>query len=123
MPLILGSNQAIWQAKVEHALQGRVFALRGMIGTASVPIAYLLAGPLADQVFEPLLVPGGALAGSVGRLIGVGPGRGVGLMYMILGVSVILIVCLFYFLNPRLRRLEAELPDAAPVAGHQGEAP
>jgi MFS family permease len=116
MPLILGSNQAIWQAKVDHAVQGRVFALRGMIGTASVPIAYLLAGPLADQVFEPLLAPGGALAGSVGRLIGVGPGRGVGLMYMILGLSVVLIVCLFYFLNPRLRRLEAELPDAAPLA-------
>jgi len=39
------------------------------------PLAYLLAGPLADRVAEPLMAEGGALAGTVGRVLGVGSGR------------------------------------------------
>ena len=48
IPIINGSNQAIWQSKVPPAVQGRVFATRRMIAQFSFPIAVLLAGPLAD---------------------------------------------------------------------------
>jgi DHA3 family macrolide efflux protein-like MFS transporter len=110
VPIVSGCNQAIWQSKVDHGVQGRVMAARAVIAGTAVPAAYLLAGPLADHVFEPLLAPGGALAGSVGRLIGVGEGRGVGLLFMVLGVFIILTICLA-FLNPRLRKVESELED------------
>jgi MFS family permease len=110
-PIVSGSNQTIWQSKVPLDLQGRVFAMRGIIGSAAAPLAFALAGPLADRVFEPMLMPGGTLAGSVGRLIGVGPGRGVGFLIMTVGAVVILVTVLS-FLNPRLRRVETELPDA-----------
>ena len=112
-PFIGGLSQAIWQSKVAHAVQGRVLAIRGAIGGAAAPLAFLLAGPLADRVFEPLMAPGGALAGSVGQIIGVGRGRGVGLLFMTLGLFIMLIVILFS-LSPRLRRVESEVPDAAP---------
>ena len=59
VPIIQGSSQAIWQAKVAPDLQGRVFAARGMIAQISAPVAMLLAGPLADRVFEPAMMPGG----------------------------------------------------------------
>jgi hypothetical protein len=110
-PISGGSSQTIWQSKIPMDLQGRVFAIRGVIGSAAAPLAFALAGPLADRVFEPLLMPGGALAGSVGRLIGVGPGRGVGFLMMTVGALVIL-VTLLSFLNPRLRHVETDLPDA-----------
>lgn len=110
-PFIGGLSQAIWQSKVANDIQGRVFAMRGLIVSAAAPIAFLLAGPLADRVFEPLMAPGGALAGTVGRVIGVGPGRGVGLLFMTLSVCIIVVV-LVSSLNPRLRNVESELPDA-----------
>jgi DHA3 family macrolide efflux protein-like MFS transporter len=111
-PFTSGLSQAIWQSKVSHDIQGRVFAIRGLIATAAAPLAYLLAGPLADRVFKPLLLPGGPLADTVvGRWIGVGPGRGVGLMFIGLGL-LILVAAILAALNPRLRQIEAEIPDA-----------
>jgi len=53
--LINSSNQAIWQAKVAPDLQGRVFATRRLIAWFVTPFATLLAGPLADYVFEPAM--------------------------------------------------------------------
>ena len=88
-----------------------------MIAWASLPLAYLAAGPLADRVFEPLLAEGGGLAGSVGRIIGVGTGRGIGLMFIVLGV-VILLAVLAAFLYPRVRDVDTELPDFAAAEPH-----
>jgi len=111
-PIIAGSNQAILQAKVAPEVQGRVFGMAAFIVACTAPLASGIAGPLVDRVFQPLLTPRGALAATfVGRLIGVGPGRGTGLLFVVLGVLVLIIVSIA-FLNPRLRRLETELPDA-----------
>jgi MFS transporter, DHA3 family, macrolide efflux protein len=110
-PLVGGLSQAIWQTKVAHEVQGRVFAMRGLIISSTAPLAFLLAGPLTDRVFEPLMAPGGALAGTVGQIIGVGKGRGVGLLFIVLGLFTMLVVGLFS-LSPRLRKVESELPDA-----------
>ncbi|HEX3560528.1 MAG TPA: hypothetical protein VHU19_15080 [Pyrinomonadaceae bacterium] len=68
-------------------------------------------GPLVDRVFGPLLAPGGALAGTAGRFVGVGQGRGIGLLFVVLGVFITL-TALTGLLYPRLRRVEDELPDA-----------
>ena len=111
-PVASACNQTILQSKVAAGIQGRVFAVAGMVTACSMPIAALAAGPLADRVFKPLLVSGGALAATfVGRLIGTGPGRGVGLMFICLGALTLLTVGLAA-LNPRLRGLETEIPDA-----------
>jgi hypothetical protein len=109
-PISNSCSQAIWQTKTAPDVQGRVFSVRRMIAWASVPVSYLLAGPLADHVFNPLLVEGGQLAGSVGQIIGVGEGRGIGLLYIILGFLILLTVVIAYR-YPRLRQVEIELPD------------
>jgi hypothetical protein len=116
-PIVNGSAQVIWQRKVPPALQGRVFATRGMVALAAAPLAYLISGPLADRVFGPLLQEGGALAGSLGRLLGTGPGRGIGLMFLLSGLATVALSALAY-LNPALRHVESELPDIelAPAA-------
>jgi MFS family permease len=110
LPIFNGCSQIIWQSKVPPGVQGKVFAMRKMVAQASLPLAYFLAGPLADHVFEPMLAPGGALASTVGAVIGVGRGRGIGLLLMVLGVLVLIWVAIA-FSNPRLRHLEDELPD------------
>jgi len=111
--LVNASIRAITQIKVPPDFQGRIFSIMFMLARSSVPIGYLLAGPLADRVFEPWLAPGGALAGSVGQVIGVGPGRGIGLMFMIAGLGMWLSTLVMY-LYPRLRLVEDELPDMLP---------
>jgi hypothetical protein len=110
-PLINGCSQAIWQVKTAPDVQGRVFAMRRMIAWSTMPLSYLLAGPLADHVFKPLLIQGGPLANSVGRIIGVGAGRGIGLFFIIMGIIVLATTAGFY-LYPPLRRVEIELPDS-----------
>jgi MFS family permease len=113
LPITNGCSQAIWQRKVAADVQGRVFAVRRMLAWSSIPLAQLSAGPLADGVFEPLLAPGGALAASLGSLLGTGAGRGIGLLFIVLGVLYTLTTGVAA-LYPRLRNLELELPDAVP---------
>jgi MFS family permease len=110
VPIINGCIQMIWLSKTPLDVQGRVFAVGMMITRSSLPLAYVVAGPLADKVFEPLLTASGPLAGTVGRLIGIGPGRGIGLLYILMGVVTILTATGSY-LYPRLRLVEEELPD------------
>jgi DHA3 family macrolide efflux protein-like MFS transporter len=119
LPIINGSSQAIWQSKVDPDVQGRVFAVRRMIAWSTMPLAYIVAGSLADRVFIPWLLEGGALADSVGRLIGVGPGRGTGFLFIVVGVLSIIVAALGY-LNPHVRNVEDELPDSIVPEQDQG---
>lgn len=86
IPIINGSNQAIWQAKVAPDVQGRVFATRRLIAWLVTPLSRLAAGPLADFVFEPAMMPSGGLADLFGWMVGTGPGAGMGLMFVLMGV-------------------------------------
>lgn len=103
-------GQALWQVKVAPGVQGRVFAIRRLVEWSTFPLAFLCAGPLADRVFTPLLLPGGALAGSAGRWMGVGPGRGIALLLVVAGLFLCAVSLLSYAF-PRVRRVDAELPD------------
>jgi hypothetical protein len=109
--VVFGSNQAIWQSKVAPEVQGRVFATQQMVARAAAPLAYLLAGPLADRVFNPLLTVNGPLASGIGQILGTGPGRGIGLIFLLMG-AVKVAVTLIGRSNPRVRDVEDELPDA-----------
>jgi len=124
LPIINSCSQAIWQKKVAPDVQGRVFAMRRMIAWSSLPLAYLVAGPLADYVFEPLLMtPHSYLANSIGQIIGVGPGRGIGLLFMVMG-TLTLLATVVAFQYPRLRRVEDELPDVvADIPNHSTNPP
>lgn len=110
IPVANAASQVLWQTKVPPAMQGRVFSIRRMIAQGIAPIAMLLSGPLADNVFEPLMAEDGRLANTVGALIGTGTGRGVALMFILAGLMTMALGALG-LLAPRVRHLEDELPD------------
>ena len=115
IPLIISCYEAIWQSSVPQDIQGRVFSAKNMIQIGSMPLGYLLAGWLADGIFEPAMAAGGSLAGTFGWLVGTGPGAGMGLMFMctcILGT----LTCLAGLFVPVVRDLEKVHPHAEPVA-------
>jgi hypothetical protein len=110
IPIINGSNQAIWQAKVAPDIQGRVFSVRRLIAQVTAPVATVIAGPLADNVFEPAMQSGGAWSDMFGWLVGTGPGAGMGLMLVLAGAFGAT-VGLAGYLFPTIRNAESILPD------------
>ena len=121
MPIMNGSSQALWQTKTPPDIQGRVFSVRRMIAQFTAPIATIIVGPLVDYVMQPAMNPGGALASSVGRMIGVGAGRGQAFVFVLTGLFTI-IFSVAALANPRLRLVEDELPDVEVVEQKEMEA-
>ena len=113
LPIANAASQALWQSKVELDVQGRVFAVRRATAQAAIPVAYLLAGPLADRVFEPLMAEGGALAATVGQFIGVGEGRGYALFFIVLALASVVASLVVLAYEP-VRTLEETMPDVIP---------
>jgi MFS family permease len=109
-PLNGSSDNAIWLAKVPPNVQGRVFAARSLLLQIASAVGYLIAGPLADQVFTPALQPGGVLVGIFGGLFATGTGAGIALLYVICAVWM-LFVGLSGFFVPALRNIETIVPD------------
>jgi DHA3 family macrolide efflux protein-like MFS transporter len=113
VPIASGTSMAIWQSKVPADIQGRVFSVRSMVSQSMMPLAYLISGPLADRIFEPLMRVEGGLADTfAGSLLGTGPGRGIGLMFVLAGLAGMLVSGVAY-LNRHIREVETELPDAS----------
>lgn len=110
-PMITGCSQAIWQKKVPENIQGRVFSIRQLVAFSAIPLAFGISGPLADGIFEPLMVPDGPLSASLGPIIGTGPGRGIGLLLIIYGAA-FSILTLIMWRNKTLRNVETDIPDA-----------
>jgi len=81
-PLFVSSALAIWYAKVPKHLHGRVLAVDQLIGLVVSAIATLVAGPLAETIFEPALQPGGQLH-SLSVIFGAAPGSGIACLFAI----------------------------------------
>lgn len=110
VPILNGSNQAIWQAKVTPNVQGRVFSIRRLIAWFVQPIAMLASGPLVDSILEPSMRNGGSLAGSLGWLVGKGPGAGMALLF-VFGGALATLTGLSGYAIPAIRAAEDTLPD------------
>lgn len=95
LPILNGCFSRIWLPRIAADVQGRAVAAITVTSWSTQPIAYLAAGPIADRFFRPLLVEGGPLAGSVGQVLGTGPGRGIGLLLILGGVAVLALTALF----------------------------
>jgi MFS family permease len=106
-PIAGGSSQSIWQSKVPPGLQGRVFAIRQVSAIASAPLAFLAAGTLADRLLEPMMASDRGLLTDV---IGSGPGRGIGLLFVLTGTFAVL-TAVAVWSHPQIRNLEASIPD------------
>jgi hypothetical protein len=121
VPLIISGDRSIWQHKVAPDVQGRVFAVQSVFQQMTMPLGFLLAGPLADRVFEPAMQPGGALAHLFGGLVGTGAGAGMALMFVctcLIGTT----ISFSGYLLPAVRNVEDDLPDHDAVAIEMGEA-
>lgn len=86
LPFLNTSADVLVRSNVASEVQGRVWGIISLLSQAGTAVAYVLSGVLADHIFEPLLAEQGLLSGSIGRLIGVGQGRGIGFMLILSGL-------------------------------------
>ncbi|MFI6759829.1 amino acid adenylation domain-containing protein [Micromonospora sp. NPDC050417] len=111
--VVNGVYATVVQTKVPQLFHGRVFALNQMVAWSTLPLGWGVIAPLASGWAEPLLQPGGALAPTVGAVIGVGPGRGIGLLYVAFGLC-IAVTAVVSLRTRVLARFDDEVPDAPP---------
>jgi DHA3 family macrolide efflux protein-like MFS transporter len=110
IPLINGSNQAIWQAKVAPDVQGRVFSARRLIAWFTNPISPIIAGTLADFVLEPQMRIESTLSQTFGWLVGTGEGAGMALIIFFCGLLCVVVGVAGYFV-PAISKADTMLPD------------
>ncbi len=92
LPFANASLDYLLRTNIDNQVQGRAWGLIGLISQLGYVAAYALSGVLADYLFTPLLLPGGILSASVGRILGTGQGRGIGLLIVLAG----LLLCATY---------------------------
>jgi hypothetical protein len=106
-----GIYLSIIQVKVPQRFHGRVLATIQTLTWATLPLGFAVLVPASGAYLEPLFAPGGALAGSVGAVIGTGPGRGLAFAMVVAGL-VLAVVALGAYRVRRLRLLDVLTPDA-----------
>lgn len=110
VPIFLTANIVIIQKKVETQVLGRVDGLGTIITGFCLPMGYLVAGPIAEYFFEPLMQNPNESLALLQNLYGIGKGRGVAVMISLSSLAVVFIV-LVAMLLPKIRRIEIDLPD------------
>ncbi|MFF0568380.1 amino acid adenylation domain-containing protein [Streptomyces sp. NPDC004041] len=113
LSMVNGVYTTIVQIKVPQRFHGRVFALNTLVAWSTLPIGHGVIAPVGSAVFGPMFEDGGSLASTVGALIGTGPGRGIGFMYLLFGAAMLALVVIGLRL-PVLARFDLDVPDALP---------
>lgn len=111
LALLNGIYATVIQTKVPMRFHGRVIAVNTLVAWSTLPIGFALVAPAGPELLQPLMDEGGALASSVGALIGTGDGRGIGLLYLVFGIAMAALV-LISLCIPVLARFDREVPDA-----------
>lgn len=83
---IMAAQMEILYFKISADMQGRVFAVRNSIQYCTIPVGLLLGGFLAEYIFEPLMIKDNFIVYLLSKIVGNGPGSGMGLMFVCTGI-------------------------------------
>lgn len=87
LPFMNTCADVLIRGNIPNELQGRAWGIISLLSQAGTILAYAVSGILADYIFEPMLSQDGLLAGSVGKWIGTGDGRGIGFLLILAGLG------------------------------------
>lgn len=90
-PMIFSAYTAVWYDQVPVTLQGRVFAADHLIGLVVGAAASLIAGPLADRVFAPMMLTEHPLANLLEGVVGAGAGGGMAMLHTLCAIAMLCI--------------------------------
>jgi DHA3 family multidrug efflux protein-like MFS transporter len=87
MPIIEAAEQTVLQRSIPLERQGRVFGFAQLVENAAAPLTAFLMAPLAEAVFIPWMTDGAGVD-LIGDWFGVGPARGLAVMFTLAGLVV-----------------------------------
>lgn len=96
LPFANSSIEVLIRQNISNEKQGRAWSLISFITYFGAITAYSIAGFLADKIFNPLFMPGGALVITLGHIFGEGPGRGIAFIFFNSGIIVIFLSIIIY---------------------------
>lgn len=105
IPFLNGSEISILRTKIPVDIQGRIFSIRSAIQFSTIPIGYLLGGILSDKVFEPLMLKSVLMQQTIGKIVGIGRGSGMAIIFLITGTIGILLSMIFKH-NSKINELD-----------------
>jgi len=106
LPFVNTTLEVLIRRNIDNQKQGRVWSLVYAISQVGYILAFGSAGFLADHLFNPLFYPGGALSQTVGVIIGIGQGRGIGFLFFLSG----LLVSILAIIIGRVKQIRALEP-------------
>lgn len=86
LPFIMAGQNLILYKKIPENIQGRVFAVRNAVQYSTIPFAILLGGYLSDYVFEPFMRSNSDIVSLLGKIVGIGTGSGMAVMFLCTGI-------------------------------------
>lgn len=104
-PVYQTMQTVLLRERVPFTMQGRIFALRGMLTQMLTPIGYLTGAILADHCLEPWMKKDSMLSNLLSFAVGKGNGAGMGLLFVLAGLTGILILSVICR-NPSIRKLD-----------------
>ncbi len=93
IPFVESSEQTIIQKVVPHERQGRVFGFAQSVEQAASPLTAFMIGPIAQFIFIPFMTTGAGVE-LIGGWFGVGPGRGLALVFTLTGIIGLIVTLL-----------------------------
>lgn len=106
VPFIEASEHTIIQKVVPVDRQGRVFGFAQSLEMSASPITAFLIGPIAQFIFIPFMTTGAGVD-LIGGWFGTGPGRGIALVFTIVGIAGLLMT-LIAWKSPYYRTLSRQ---------------
>lgn len=111
LPFVNTCADVLIRVSIPNEVQGRVWGLISVLTQIGYVFAYAVCGVLADYVFEPMFMENGALTGTVGRVIGIGAGRGIGFMLIVAGL--LMAASAFVFGNKKsIKEIEVKMHES-----------
>lgn len=101
LPIMTTALETLMRFIIPVTIQGRTWGTLSFLSQLGYLIAYLLAGPMADYIFEPLASSSSHLINSqLGHWLGNGPGRGISLLFIIAGLFLVASTFILVQLKP-----------------------
>ena len=104
-PIYQTYQTVILRERVPINMQGRIFAMQGMITQMLAPIGYLLGAMLADYCLEPFMKKEGSVQLFLSTFVGKGNGAGIGLIFVFAGLTGIILLAIISR-NKTIRKLD-----------------